>query len=199
MAGKARPDGEGVPQRRGLVAECAGACGDLGTFVPHVVGAMTVAGRAPAGVLVGFGISFVAAGLFYGLPMAVQPMKAVSAVLLTGQLTPEATAAAGLIIGTVLLALGATGLIGRVARLIPQSVTSAICRDLYPDRADRATVRNLALTSGAANLLLAPFDAAGAIGLSAWLAMNGPDTVAAVLGGTTVVGVTTALVLGRSP
>ncbi|MFC7611179.1 putative sulfate/molybdate transporter [Teichococcus aestuarii] len=38
-------------------------------------------------------------------------------------------------------------------------VTAAICRDLYPDRANRATVRNLALTSGAMNLLLAPFGA----------------------------------------
>ncbi len=38
-------------------------------------------------------------------------------------------------------------------------VTAAICHDLYPDRADRTTARNLALTSGAANLLLAPFGA----------------------------------------
>jgi hypothetical protein len=36
-------------------------------------------------------------------------------------------------------------------------VTAAVCRDLFPGRAARATVRNLALTSGAANLLLAPF------------------------------------------
>jgi predicted benzoate:H+ symporter BenE len=85
-----------------------------------------VAGLAPAGVLLGFGASFVASGLFYGLPMAVQPMKAVSAVLLTGQLTPGATAAAGLVVGTVLLLLGATGLIARVARLIPQSVTAGL-------------------------------------------------------------------------
>ena len=230
---------------------------------------MTVAGLAPAGVLFGFGLSLVASGLFYGLPMAVQPMKAVSAVLLTGQLTPEATAAAGLVIGALLLALATTGLIGRLARLIPQSViaglqlglglgmgwlglhmvagmpwiglpalalllglprlwpqapaaplvllaaigaglstglttlpaapgfaphfpalalpgswttlwqaaeravlpqlpltltnavivTAALCRDLYPERAARATVRNLALTSGLANLLLAPFGA----------------------------------------
>ncbi|MFC7611180.1 putative sulfate/molybdate transporter [Teichococcus aestuarii] len=115
-----------IRPQRSLMRECAGACGDLGTFVPHVIGAMTVAGLAPAGVLFGFGVSFVAAGLFYGLPMAVQPMKAVSAVLLTGQLNLEATAAAGLVIGAVLLLLGATGLIGRVARLIPQSVTAGL-------------------------------------------------------------------------
>jgi hypothetical protein len=38
-------------------------------------------------------------------------------------------------------------------------VTAAVCRDLFPERAARATVRNLALTSGAANLLLAPLGA----------------------------------------
>ena len=37
-----------------IVQEIAGACGDLGTFIPHVIGAMTVAGLAPAGVLFGF-------------------------------------------------------------------------------------------------------------------------------------------------
>ena len=252
-----------------LLGEVGGACGDLGTFIPHVVGAMAVAGLAPAGVLFGFGVAFVVSGLLYGLPMAVQPMKAVSAVLLTGQLAPGATAAAGLVIGAILLLLGATGLIAKMARLIPQSVTAglqlglgltmgwlgltmvaetpwigvpalalllglprlspflppaplvllaavvigittgrtamptaigldlrppplvlpggwgevlqalelavvpqlpltltnavivtaAVCRDLFPERAARATVRNLALTSGAANLLLSPFGA----------------------------------------
>lgn len=109
-----------------VIRECAGACGDLGTFIPHVIAAMTIAELAPAGVLFGFGASFIAAGMFYGLPMAVQPMKAISAVLVTGQLTPAATAAAGLMIGAILLFLGATGLIGRVSRAIPQSVTAGL-------------------------------------------------------------------------
>jgi predicted benzoate:H+ symporter BenE len=116
----------GEPKRRSLLGECSGACGDLGTFIPHVIGAMTVAGLAPAGVLFGFGVSLVAAGAFYGLPMAVQPMKAVSAVLLTGQLSPESTAAAGLVLGIVLVVLAVTGLIGRVAKMIPQSVTAGL-------------------------------------------------------------------------
>ena len=58
--------------------------------------------------------------------MAVQPMKAVSAVLLTGQLSPGTTSAAALVLGVLLLVLGATGLIGKVARLIPQSVTAGL-------------------------------------------------------------------------
>ncbi len=60
---------EGASRPRRLLGECAGACGDLGTFIPHVIGALTVAGLAPAGVLYGFGVCFLAAGLFYRAPL----------------------------------------------------------------------------------------------------------------------------------
>src|SRR5213593_5260025 len=106
--------------------ECSGSCGDLGTFIPHVVGAMTVAGLAPAGVLFGFGAFLIATGLFYGLPLPVQPMKAVSAVILTDGLRPGEVAAAGMMLGIVLLVLGLTGWLGRLARMIPQSVSAGL-------------------------------------------------------------------------
>ena len=111
---------------RSIVQEASGACGDLGTFIPHVIGAITVAGLAPAGVLLGFGLFLVSTGLFYGLPLPVQPMKAISAVILTGGLRPGEIAAAGIMIGIVLLILGTTGLIGRLARVIPQSVSAGL-------------------------------------------------------------------------
>jgi hypothetical protein len=98
----------------------------LGTLIPHVIGAITVAGLAPAGVLFGFAAFLIGTGLFYGLPMPVQPMKAVSAVILTDGLRPGEVAAAGMILGVVLLVLGATGAIGRFARLIPQSVSTGL-------------------------------------------------------------------------
>jgi len=112
--------------RRSWLREAGGAFGDLGTFVPLVVGAVTVAGLAPAGVLVGFGVSMIAAGLAFGIPLAVQPMKAVAAVLLTGELTPGAMAATGLVTGVVLVALGLSGAIGRIARVVPQSVAAGL-------------------------------------------------------------------------
>jgi hypothetical protein len=52
-------------------------------------------------------------GLFYGMP--VQPMKAVSAVLLTGGLGAAEVAATGLLIGAFMLVLGLTGAIARDA------------------------------------------------------------------------------------
>lgn len=112
--------------RPSIVQETSGACGDLGTFIPHVIGAMTVAGLAPAGVLFGFGVFLISTGLFYGLPLPVQPMKAVSAVILTSGMRPGEVAAAGMIIGVVLLILGVTGWISRLARIIPQSVSAGL-------------------------------------------------------------------------
>src|SRR5207253_4251478 len=86
----------------------------------------TVAGLAPVGVLFGFGVFLISTGLFYGLPLPVQPMKAVSAVILTDGLRPGEVAAAGMMLGIVLLVLGLTGWIGRLARAIPQSVSAGL-------------------------------------------------------------------------
>src|SRR5947207_7711787 len=125
------PDGEiispaSAARRWHILQECSGACGDLGTFIPHVIGAITVAGLASAGVLFGFGVFLIGSGLFYGLPLPVQPMKAVSAVILTNGLRPGEIAAAGLLMGALLFALGVTGAIGRVSRFIPQSVSAGL-------------------------------------------------------------------------
>src|SRR4051795_4086607 len=109
-----------------IAAEASGACGDLGTFIPHVIGAITVAGLAPAGVLFGFGVFLISTGLFYGLPLPVQPMKAVSAVILTDGLRPGEVAAGGMMLGFVLLGLGISGWIERLARAIPQSVSAGL-------------------------------------------------------------------------
>jgi Molybdate transporter of MFS superfamily len=116
-------------RRHSIVQELAGACGDLSTFILHVIGALTVAGLAPAGVLFGFAAFLIATGLFYGLPLPVQPMKAMSAVIVTGGLRPGEVAAAGIMIDTVLLVLGITGWIARLARAIPQSVSAGFSSD----------------------------------------------------------------------
>jgi predicted benzoate:H+ symporter BenE len=123
LTSRLRLTGSVIRYARLLLRDAGGACGDLGTFIPHVIGAMTVAGLAPAGVLLGFAAFLIATGLFYGLPLPVQPMKAISAVILTGGLRPGEVAAAGIVIGLVLLVLGITGWITRLARAIPQSVS----------------------------------------------------------------------------
>ena len=61
------------------MGEVSGSLGDLGTFLPHIVGAITVVKMDPTGILTTFGLFYAFTGAVYGVPMAVQPMKAASA------------------------------------------------------------------------------------------------------------------------
>jgi len=111
--------------------EASGALGDLGTLLPLMLGTIAVAGLAPTPVLLGFAVFYIATAFYYRLPIPVQPMKAVAAVLLTsaafpGAILPGALAASGVAIGLALLVLGLTGWIDRLARLVPQSVLAGL-------------------------------------------------------------------------
>jgi hypothetical protein len=72
-------------------------------------------------------------------------------------------------------------------------VTAALAHDLYGERAGRATARNLALSSGVANLALAPFGALpmchGAGGLAAHHRFGARTGLAPVLFGVLLLGV----------
>lgn len=106
--------------------EWSGAFGDLGTLQPLTLGAIAVAGLAPTPVFLGFAVFLLVSALIYRLPVPVQPMKAIAAVMLTTQVSPESVALSGLMIGIVLLGLGASGWITRVARCVPQSVLAGL-------------------------------------------------------------------------
>lgn len=111
---------------KNLVRDASGALGDIGTLIPLGLGAIGVAGLAPIPVLLGFAVFYIATGLYYRLPVPVQPMKAVAALLLTTQVSSQSLVASGVLIGAILLVLGATGWINGAARLIPRSVLSGL-------------------------------------------------------------------------
>lgn len=106
--------------------ELSGALGDLGTLLPLMLGSIAVAGLSPMPVLLGFALFYLATAFYYRLPVPVQPMKAVAAVAMTAEIGPAELAASGVLIGLVLLLLGLTGWIGRLARLVPQSVLAGL-------------------------------------------------------------------------
>ncbi len=108
------------------VGEVSGSLGDLGTFLPHIVGAITVVKMDPTGILTSFGLFYAISGAFYGVPMAVQPMKAASAAVLIEPMEPAAIAGAGLVIGAFFLILGLTGVVSRLARALPGSIAAGL-------------------------------------------------------------------------
>ena len=77
--------------------EVSGALGDIGTLLPLSLGAIGVAGLAPVPVLLGFAVFYIATGLYYRLPIPVQPMKAVAALLLTTEVTSQSLVASGVL------------------------------------------------------------------------------------------------------
>ncbi|QFT97860.1 hypothetical protein FIU85_11135 [Roseovarius sp. THAF8] len=106
--------------------EVNGALGDLGTLLPLTIGAIALVGLSATQVLLGFGLFYIATGLIYRLPVPVQPMKAIVAVALMVEISPASIALSGMLIGSALLLLGVTGIIDRIARLVPQSVLTGL-------------------------------------------------------------------------
>jgi hypothetical protein len=106
--------------------ELAGAFGDIGTDLPLIAGILLATGLDPSGVFIAFGLAQIASGLFYGLPMPVQPLKAMAVVVIAGQATGPQLQLAGLMIGALMLALAYSGLLDRLQKLIPVLVVRGI-------------------------------------------------------------------------
>jgi hypothetical protein len=106
--------------------ELAGAFGDLGTDVPLLVGVALAARLDGTSVLVMFGIMQVLTGFAYRLPMPVQPLKAMAAIVIAQQTPAPLLLGGGLAIGAVMLVLAATGLLEALARVVPKCVVRGI-------------------------------------------------------------------------
>jgi MFS superfamily sulfate permease-like transporter len=115
-----------MPSVKALSGEFSGAFADLGTFLPIVLGVLSLRQMDPTGLLLGFGFFALAVALIYRRPIPVQPMKVVAAVAITSQLSPSMIAATGLLIGALLLLLGLTGWINRLAEKLPQTLLQGI-------------------------------------------------------------------------
>jgi SulP family sulfate permease len=109
-----------------IVGEFSGAFADLGTFLPIVIGLLSLQLMDPSGLFIGFGLFALAVAVIYRRPIPVQPMKVVAAVVIGGNLDAGTIAASGLLLGVSLILLSASGLVSRIGRWIPQSVLSGI-------------------------------------------------------------------------
>jgi MFS superfamily sulfate permease-like transporter len=106
--------------------EIAGSLGDLGIFLPFLVGMASRNGLDFASGLFFAGVFNVVTGLTFAIPMAVQPMKAIATVALTEGLTVQQILAAGAAVSFVILLLAITGLIDWLNRVIPKSVVRGL-------------------------------------------------------------------------
>ncbi len=106
--------------------EVSGAFGDLGTSFPLVVGMIAAAHLDATSVLVVFGALQIATGWFYRLPMPVQPLKAVAALVIAQKAGADLVYGGGFAIGVLMLMLVLTGLLDWLARIVPRVVVRGV-------------------------------------------------------------------------
>src|SRR3954467_9764768 len=83
--------------------ELAGSLGDMGTFLPLLLGMVAQNGLSFVSALFFAGLFSLVTGLLFAIPMAVQPMKAIAAVALAQNLTAPQIVAAGATVSAVVL------------------------------------------------------------------------------------------------
>ncbi len=106
--------------------EFAGAFGDIGTDLPLVVGISLAAQLDATSVLILFGVMQILTGLRYRIPMPVQPLKAMAAIVIAQKVSGSVLYGAGLAIGIIMLILSVTGLIDWLARVVPKTVVRGV-------------------------------------------------------------------------
>ncbi|MFW5933069.1 MAG: putative sulfate/molybdate transporter [Candidatus Hadarchaeota archaeon] len=111
---------------RFTLEEFSGAFGDSITVIPLLVGIALTTGAELAHLLLFFGIFQIVAGLYFRLPMPIEPMKALAALAIAGSLSYSEVTTAGIVLGVMLLASGGLGLMGRLDEFVPTGVVRGI-------------------------------------------------------------------------
>jgi hypothetical protein len=106
--------------------ELSGAFGDIGTDFPLLVGMILVAGLDVTSSLVLFGAMQIFTGIFYGIPMPAEPLKAMAVIVITQKISAGVLYGGGLAIGILMLLLTVTGLVDWLARAVPKAVVRGI-------------------------------------------------------------------------
>jgi hypothetical protein len=108
------------------LSELAGSLGDFGTIIPLILAVALVSDVNVRYVLLFFGIWFILTGLYYRLPIPLEPMKAIAVIVIAGGISSGEIAASGLILGVIFLVLGYGRIFEVIDRRVPQSVVRGI-------------------------------------------------------------------------
>ena len=106
--------------------ELAGSFGDLGVAIPLLTAMIVINGLDAASVFILFGLLHIYTGFAFGLPIPVQPLKAMAAIMIASKLPASYLYGAGLVVGIFFLILALTNAIELVNKVIPKSVTRGI-------------------------------------------------------------------------
>ena len=116
----------GWPDFRFNLQEIAGAVGDYGTLIPIVLGMALVSDINLGPVLLCFSAWYIITGIYYRMPVPVEPMKAIGAIVIAERLSGGAIAASGILLGVFFLALGSVRGMKSLQERVPHNVIRGI-------------------------------------------------------------------------
>jgi len=106
--------------------DVAGAFGDIGVLFPIAIALVSLNHVDPTAAFLVAGGTYILAGGYFQIPMAVQPFKAVAAIALAMALPPSSIASAGLLMGVLLAFVGVTNLATWLAKLFTLPIVRGI-------------------------------------------------------------------------
>jgi SulP family sulfate permease len=106
--------------------EFSGSLGDLGTILPLALGMILINKLDPMGLFLSVGLFFIGSGLYYGVTAPVQPMKVVGAYAVATGISAGQIMASAILLGVILLIIGATGAVNLIGRYTPKSVVRGV-------------------------------------------------------------------------
>ncbi len=108
------------------MSELSGSLGDLGTFLPFLIALTRNRTISLSSTLVFTGLANIFTGIFFGIPLPVQPMKAIGAIMISNRLSEAVSASAGLFVAGLVLIFSITGALTWFTRVIPIPVVKGI-------------------------------------------------------------------------
>ena len=112
--------------RQRPLQEISGAFGDLGTLFPIFVALAEAGSISVSSTLVFSGLANILTGIVFGIPLPVQPMKAIAAVAIARHYSQPQLGSAGLFVAAIIGFLSVTGLVKWFTRVIPLPVVKGI-------------------------------------------------------------------------
>jgi Sulfate permease and related transporters (MFS superfamily) len=118
--------GRQLPTVRFDLREASGALGDAVTVVPIILAVGLTAGFDLGIMLLWFAIFQGICGVVYGVPISVEPMKALAGLAIAGTLVHADVVLAGVLLGLLLTGAGWSGQLSRIAHLVDGAVVRGI-------------------------------------------------------------------------
>ncbi|KAF2091904.1 hypothetical protein K490DRAFT_53073 [Saccharata proteae CBS 121410] len=112
--------------RHHALSELSGSLGDLGTLLPLLVALTLTHSISLPSTLLFSGASNILTGVLFGIPLPVQPMKAIASIAISRNFTKEETAAAGLGVAAIVGFMSVTGLLKWFSAVVPIPVVKGI-------------------------------------------------------------------------